>query len=1342
MSQENNYNLNEIEFDPFAGPEVSKFIPATEPQLEIWMSCHIGADDANRCYNESVSLELKGVLNKEALSKALQEIVNRHEALRCVFSTDGKQICVYKEMHLPLAYEDLTNRDFAVRQQYIQEILHKNALTSFDLLNGPLIRVSLFRLSDTEHYLLLTAHHIICDGWSLGLILEELSKLYNAYSYGQEPDLPIPGSFSRFATDELSFSHTEEYKKVEDYWINKYSDTVPELNIPTDFPHPAKRTYKSHRDDYSLEPLLVDSIKKLGATSGTGFVTTILAAFEVYFQQLSGQSDIIIGLPSAGQSAANNYSLVGHCVHLLPIRSHNEEDVTFKEYLEIRRPLILDDYEHQNITMGALLKKISIARDPSRVPMVPVVLNIYSGIEEGVHFTDLEHKLHYNPREYETFELFLNIVSEKGGVTIEWSYNTQLFQATTIRQMMADFELLLKIITTEPDRKIKDISLGHRETLSAPIERNNISIDFPRDTPLHHLTRDVARRYPNKVAVRSGSVTLTYKDLNKKANQLAAYLIKKGIKAGDIVGVALDRTPELLITLVGILKAGAAYLPIDPEYPKARIDFMLSDSAAKLVITSLKYTGNYSNDIEELCIDEIQHELSRFSKDNVRTPMDGSSLAYILYTSGSTGMPKGVLIEHHSLVNFLLSMQKKPGITDKDKLLAITTISFDIAGLELFLPLISGAEIVLADTETAKDGRLLLEVLKKEKITILQATPSTWQMILNSKWSGKLPVKALCGGEALTRALADKLIARSSSLWNMYGPTETTIWSCIKEIKAKDGVITIGHPIDNTQVYILDDNKKELRPGITGNIYIGGDGVARGYHNRPELMEDRFIPDTFGADPSKHLYCTGDMGRVLQNGEIQFAGRKDHQVKLRGYRIELGEIENTLERITVIKQAVAVVHDERIIAYIITDTKSSRTPSNDNEITESSPEHIHEWRAQLKQHLPAYMLPNTFIDMQAFPLTPNGKIDRAALPKPSAGTRQKRTEYSPPRNTMEKLLVDIWQDVLDIDKIGIHDDFFELGGHSQIGMLAMAKLEQETGKRLPLVSLFEATTIEKLAQLANTDESTIRWNSLVPIKATGNKLPIYIVHGYGMNVLSFRLIARNMDEEQPVYALQAQGLNGRDEPPDNMEDIAALYVAEILMKNPADEFALSGYSYGGTIAFEMAKQLQAMGKKVKMLAMFDAYADNSMYTDKGWVRLSKKIKRQVPKLLFILKSLATYPKDTLKYQLSFLKKVSDRISPAEVTSIEDTLHDAKLTEIYERAYVNYKLTPYDGVIDLFKVKKRIYYIDNPKYMGWKHYAKQIVIHKVSGDHKTFYRPPFDKAFARKLQATLDERVKQ
>jgi amino acid adenylation domain-containing protein len=1328
-----------VEFDPFAGPKLLRLVPITESQAEIWAACLIGGDDANRAYNESVTLRFTGPLDRAALEHALASIVQRHESLRSAFSADGKCSCVFQEMPIELACQDISTVSAAEQAQLVATYLRQDSQHLFNLLDGPLLKAGLLRLAAEEHHFVLTVHHIICDGWSLGILLQDLGRFYSAYCQKQHPNLFTATPFSQYADQQLVFSRSPAYQEIEQFWLDQYQGDVPVLTLPTDFSRSAVRTYQSARADYPLAPELVAEVKKIGISAGCSFVTTLLAAFEVLLYQLTGQDELVVGLPAAGQSATGMPRLVGHCVNLLPLRSHPRSDISFTEYLRQRKTAIFDAYEHQQLTFGSLLKKLRLARDASRVPLVPVVFNIDLGLANEVKFYGLAYQLISNPRAYENFELFLNASGSEQALTLEWSYNTALFKPETIANMMAGFRSLLREIGQKPTASLWQLTLGNAAALALDYQALNASAQpYPHHKALHQLIAEQAQATPHYLALKFRNTEFTYAALDKKANQLANYLRYQGVQAADVVAIAVERSPELMIALLATMKCGAIYVPLDPTYPQDRLEFMLTDSVAKFVLSSAQTAPAFATSAQTILIGTALSEAASYSDQEPSVRVSSEQILYILYTSGSTGKPKGVQITHRNVVNFLCSMRQEPGIIAADKLLAITTISFDIAGLELFLPLVSGAAVILADAAATKDGKELLRLMQDEQITLMQATPASWRMLLNSGWDAPLPLKALCGGEALPLDLAKQLLSKSQSVWNLYGPTETTIWSSVKKLNHSDQLITIGRPIANTQFYVLDEHQHPVAAGEIGELCITGDGVAQGYLQRPALTAEKFIANPYSDQLGALLYRTGDLGRLLDSGDLQCLGRIDHQVKIRGYRIELGEIEQALMALDDVREAVVIAHepypnDERLLAYVV--------PTSD--CAALNQKHASGlWRKALQKQLPAFMVPHDFMIVATLPLTLNGKVDRKALLPQVAHTSVAPTTLATrvaPRTDVEKIVATIWQECLRVKEVDVFDDFFEIGGHSLIAVQVMNRLENATGKRLPLSTLFEHSTVEKLAAVLELDSKSITWDSLVPIKTHGTKTPLYIVHGAGFNVLIFNALSRNMDPDQPIYGLQAKGLNGIEEPLDSVEAMAAHYVAAITAANPTGPYALAGYSFGGIIAFEMARQLTAAGKTVKFLGMFDTYAYQS---DCDYSKLEKGLRKGwflVKRFLYSFVLLKNNPKRKINAEIQSLKRYTiDRMRYNVAQQYETTFgHPYKLGQMNETAQRNYRLMPQSIAVHLFRNKDKVFYMEDFKYLGWKPFALNgLHIYDIPGDHNRLFAPPHDKESARILQAAL------
>ena len=1314
-------------FDPFAGPELECVVYTTKAQSEIWSACYLGGKDAARAFNESVSIDFIGLLDTLEMEKAIQKLVERHEALRATFSTDGAHMSIYKDFAIELTNIDLSTLDEITKKQAVDQYLKKDVHTVFDLVRGPLIKFGLLKLSEKNHRLVITVHHIICDGWSIGIMLQDLGSLYSAYVENRIPELTLPILFSTYANEEQLFAKSDENKEIEKFWYDIYNNSIPIVDVPTDRPRPSIRTYKSQRLDFAFDTNLLSNLKKTGLSIGASLVSTLLTSFEVFLYQLTGQDDIVVGLPYAGQPINGMNHLIGHCVNLLPLRSKPVPEMSFLAYLKQRKSELFDAYDHSKLTFGRLLQTLSIARDASRIPLVPIAFNIDLGMIDGVHFSNLSYKLISNPRAYEAFEIFVNASGDEKNLVFEWSFNEALFKPETITKMMNSFENIIRQISEDPSKTLQEITFQDFTIQYAPL--NETTTSYPH-IPLHDLFAQQAKKLPKNIALEFLDNTISYEKLNIKTNQMAHYLKELGFGQGDIIAVSMPRSPELVISLIAIMQCGSAYLPLDPEYPISRLQFMLDDSDAKFLLTTKELSASLPKLTNTILIEDAIASLNQYPVTNLEIQINHEEVAYLLYTSGSTGNPKGVPITHKNLVNFLCSMALEPGIFENDRLLSITTISFDIAALELYLPLIKGATLILADHETARDGRLLLELIEKEKINFLQATPTTWAMLLDSGWSKSLPLKALCGGEAMTADLAKELIFKCDSVWNVYGPTETTIWSSIKQVKADDTLITIGKPIANTQFYIINEHSQLVAQGNVGEIAIGGDGVASGYWKRAELTKEKFIRTSHYTTNNNILYRTGDLGRLLATNEIECLGRIDQQVKIRGQRIEPGEVEEALLLIDDIKFVVVLANENFLIAHIV--------PNGSIEYAEHQ---ISSWRDTLNSQLPPHLVPQDFNILEKLPTTPNGKIDRKAL---SQYKINKKGNYTYPKTETEKLVAEIWKKCLNIEMVDIYSNFFEIGGHSIVAVKVMNEIEKATGKRFPLSSLFEYSTVDSFAKLLERSEK-IKVDCLVSLKAKGSKIPLFIIHGAGLNVLNFVNLSKHFDEEQPIYGIQGTTKN-YDEWYNSIEDMASHYIDAIVKINPIGPYALAGFSFGGIIAFEMTRQLKELGKEVSLTALLDSYVDSSYYYEtfnrKKLIRYYDRTHRRLNFLKEMLMSWKAF-KMRINAKKEYILKThfgkNNEMSELEILALEKFTEADKMVE----KIVNlYHLKPQCFKIDLFRSKDDMHYKLDPTHLGWKKAALDgVTVHDIPGNHLDILAPPNDKVLARLLQDILNKNHK-
>ncbi|MDF5728544.1 MAG: amino acid adenylation domain-containing protein [Rhizonema sp. PD38] len=1080
-------------------------IPLSFAQQRLWFLDQLESNSG--LYNIPIGLRLVGTLNIAALEQSLEELIDRHEALRTNFVTvDGKPLQIIQTVtNWTVTVVDLQHLPLTEQKTAAQKLLEQQSIEPFDLADDALIRAILIVLSPTEQWLLVCMHHVVCDGWSIGVFVQELEALYNAYLEGKpSPLLPLPIQYADFALWQRQWLVGEVLQNQLSYWEKQLANAPTILPLPTDRPRPAVQTFNGSYHVFTLSVELTQRLLQLSQKLGCTLFMTLLAAYNILLYRYTGQEDILVGTPIAYRDHTEIERLIGFFVNTLVMRTEISGDRSFNELLSRIREMALSAYAHQDLPFEMLVEALQPERDLSHTPLFQVMFVLLNAPMSQLELTELS--VSSLPIEITTakFDLTLSMENTPGGLFGWWEYNTDLFDSSTIERMTGHFVTLLEAIVANPQERISQLPmLTASEQQQLLVEWNDTQVDYAFDKCIHQLFEDQVQRTPDAVAVVFENQQLTYHELNCRANQLAHYLRSLGVGADVLVGICVERSSEMVVGLLGILKAGGAYVPLDPEYPQERLRFILEDAQVSVLLSQHHLVEKLpecqaqliSLDTNWQMISQLPQEnpislrVRQFRLDgnrpsgspvphrdgnrqdggwshqdsNCLTDVQASNLVYVIYTSGSTGQPKGVQISHKSVSNFLSAMQQCPGITKQDTLLAITTISFDIAALEIFLPITVGASMVIARRDVTLDGKELFDLLVKSKVTIMQATPATWRLLLDSNFQSS-NLKILCGGEALPWDIVNKLLARSSSMWNLYGPTETTIWSSVCQLESNESLISIGRPISNTQIYILDQNLQLVPIGVPGELYIGGVSLARGYLNRSELTQEKFIPNPFvggrgeteyQSSNSERLYKTGDLARYLADGNIEYLGRIDNQVKMRGFRIELGEIEAALSQHKDVQTSVVIVRednesDKRLIGYIV--TQPEQTPT------------ISQVRSFLKSKLPEYMVPSTIVILESLPLTPNGKVNRRALPAPEPNS-ELLEKYVAPRTPIEEILALIWQQVLKVELVGRHDNFFTLGGHSLLATQLVSRIRTNLVVEMPLRELFAAPTIAQLAPL-------------------------------------------------------------------------------------------------------------------------------------------------------------------------------------------------------------------------------------------------------------------------------------
>ncbi|WP_281337148.1 non-ribosomal peptide synthetase [Flavobacterium eburneipallidum] len=1327
---ENLSQNNKTQIETYSS-EIENVINTTNSQLEIWTDCLIGSSDANKAYNLSYSIKLNGTLVVEALENAINTLVQRHECLRASFSSDGVYMNIYKDLKIEIAHNDISQLTSDEKEKAIESSIDKEVNAVFDLVKDPLFKVKLIKVDALENIVILTHHHIIGDGLSINIIVEELGILYTSFIENTVPSLKTPQRFSDYAQKVNSLIDSSEYKKIEEYWLTTYKESVPVIELPIDFSRPELRTYNSQRLDFPIEDSLVNSLKELANSASCSLTTALLSAYEVFLNKITGQSDLVVGLPVSGNWRYDMKHLIGNCANLLPLRTKVNPKISFSEYLSQRNPELSEAYTNHQLSFGHLLQKLAIARDPSRIPLVPVTLTVdlSRNIENDFSLGGLTHEFKINPRKFASFEFQLHVCRTKNGPVFQCSYNTTLFKEETIKQMMVSFEEIIEKLIANPKAPLAETING--DYLAAYEALNDTETPYP-NVGLAEILSQQAEKTPNNIAIEYIGTKITYQELHIKVNQFAHYLTAQGVQSGDYIAVSYPRSPELVYAILAIIQCGAAYLPLDHEYPIKRVEYMIQDSEAKFLVTSQKLALSLPQCPNTILIDDAMASLHQYPETKLEAVVDPENVLYLLYTSGSTGKPKGAKITNRNVVNLFCSLEIEPGIKETDRVPFISTISFDIASFELFFPLFKGAVLVIPEHETPSDGRLFYEMLDNEKISLVVATPTTYQMLLDSGWSKKLPIKIWCCGEPLPAKLAKELIEKSDELWTLYGPTEVTIFSSCKHIKDEETIISVGGPIANMQYYIVDEHLNLLPPNAIGEIAIGGDGVGKGYLGKPELTASKYIKNIFSDKEDAIMYLSGDIGKLLPSKEVMCLGRVDHQVKVRGHRIEIGEIEHALTSIKGIKSAIVLAKTDILVAFIVVDY----------EIT-SELEEIRLWRNELASQLPNFMVPHVFHILEKMPRTLNDKIDRVALLEYKSNAEISQ-EYTAPRTNEEKLVAGIWQEILKVEKVDIFSNFFEMGGHSIMALNVMIKIEKATGKRIPLSALFQHSTVEKLAKLLNSENEIIS-DHLVAIKPNGNKTPLFMVHGAGLNILNFANVINHFDADQPVYGFQGIGPNGYDNWFESIEAMAACYIDSMLKANPKGPYAVAGFSFGGVVAFEMARQLKEQGKTVSAIALLDTYVDSSYYeATYERKKRARYLDRTYKRLNFLKQMLTSWSMLKLRFNSKkdhILKNHfgvnKNPLSEQELVAQEEfEIAAAMVDKIVDR----YHLKPQDLEVDLFRSKDDPNFKLDPIYLGWKKAASRgINIHNIPGNHLNMVAPPNDKILAKEIQNLLDKR---
>lgn len=1306
-------------------------IQLTEAQTEVYLAAMVG-NAASCAYNEGVSVTLEGALDAEKLGAALNDVVARHEALRASIVRNGEALRIVPRLEIALPLHDFSGPDGGIQ---LKSLLDEEARLAFGLAAGPLLRAHLVRQAPERHVLVLTAHHIVCDGWSMNTVLSELGACYAARLEGAAADLPAPLRFSAYAKERAKPKADDA--KAEAYWLGEYEDLPPPLELPSDRPRPAVKSFAGATYSDHLDAALVTAVKKAGATQGATLFATLLAAVQVLLGKLGNETDIALTVPMAAQALLDDEILVGHAVDFLPVRGKFDAKQPFAAHLATMKAKLLSAIDHQSYTYGTLVRKLAMPRDPSRAPITDVQFNLERFGGE-LEFAGLKASPKSNPKAFVNFDLFLNLAETGDGIKVDVDYSTDLYDEGTIRRWIGHMRTLLTAIARDLSQPIAELSLLSADEQRWLIEAVNASAaTFPRDKTLSELVEAQAAKMPDATAFACKGEALTYAELETQANRVASHL-RGLLPAGRArVAVALPRTLDLPVALLAVLKSGNAYVPLDPTHPKVRL-------AATLAAADISVLVCADDEIAALAGGGIKVVRSdRPLPDGpatVRQRIDPDSAAYVIFTSGSTGTPKGVEISHRSLVNLLTSMANEPGFGASDTIVAVTTISFDIAGLELFLPLIAGGGCVIAESDDVRDGNALARLVDQSGATVLQATPSLWSMLLEAGLKTGAHLKMLCGGEALPRDLADRLLANGGELWNVYGPTETTIWSSAGRVTPGDGPIVIGAPVANTEFHILGPDDRLVAPGVSGEVWIGGEGLARGYFNRPDLTAAAFRTIDIGGAP-RRLYRTGDIGRRLADGSIQLLGRRDHQIKLRGYRIELEDIEAHLRRAPGVAAAAVALQaetqgDPRLVGYYVVAGSIEPTPQS--------------LGAHLAEYLPNYMVPTLWQRLERLPLTANGKLDRKSLPRvvtaPAAMPAAAGADDLSEVGVFENTVAETWASLLGIEKVGADTNFFEAGGHSILAMRLMSRLQDALQRPMPVGDLYKYPRFGDFLARIKQSSSDSQVSKIIRIQPKGSRPPLIVLN----NAWNLFPLSRALEEDRPLISIQFVDRTVSE--PKNavpFDEVVGEAISLIRTAQPKGPYALMGHCVLGSIALEAARRLKDQGEEVTLVAMLDS-EPNCIFKDipvtervaNYWVielrRLRWYFDLWTKGKVNIAHILARY---SLARQLG-LVRLTRMFGLKERWPIED-FH----TQHYVDAYFDFATRPYDGDVVLYRATphEKPGFLERwlPWALPWKAIIKdRLTIEDVKVQHREIFREPAARMIGghlSRLLASLEER---
>jgi amino acid adenylation domain-containing protein/FkbH-like protein len=1324
--------------------------PLSFAQQRLWFLDQL--EPNSPLYNVPTMVQLSGALNLEAFRRALDGLMSRHESLRTRFvDAEGSPAQVIdKTLRLNLDFHDLTHRPPDQREAEAKELVRQEVNRPFNLSSGPPIRALLVRVKPEEHWFVLNLHHIVSDEWSLKICFQELKELYTACCEERASHLPeLPIQYADYSVWQREWLKGDVLEEQLAFWREQLAGPPPVLELPTDHPRPAMQTFRGTIQTRVLRRALSESLTQLGARHGATLFMVTLAAFKTLLHRYTQEQDLVIGSPIAGRNRMETEQLVGFFVNTLLLRTDVSGDPAFEELLRRVRETTLNAYAHEDLPFEKLVEKLHPERAATHMPFTRIMFALQNSTLEEMKWPNLTLRFVDCETGTAKFDLTLVLQVTNHGLVAQAEYNRDLFEAASMARLLEHFEILLEGIVENPARRLSELPLlGEAERRQVVIEWNSTKTDYPREKCIHELFEAQVERTPNAPAVVFGKQSVTYAQLNHRANRLARYLQRYSVGPDVLVGLCLERSVEMIVGMLAILKAGGAYVPIEATYPRERLTFMLADAGAPVLLTQQRLLSRLPKSANALCLDSDWELIARESRQNPSRAVSPDDLAYVIYTSGSTGTPKGVAVPHRA-VNRLVLNTNYIQFNRDDRVAQVSNASFDAATFEIWGALLNGATLVGITRDVALSPVDFARELREQNISAMFLTAALFNQVTAEAPDAFSTVRtAMFGGEAgdpksVARVLKHK---PPRHLVNGYGPTENTTFSACYEVRAMAETATsvpIGRPISNSQCYILDTRLNPMPVGVPGELHVGGDGLARGYWNRPQLTAQKFIPNPFL--PGTLIYKTGDLARWLPDGNLEFLGRLDEQVKIRGFRVELGEIESILGRHPAIRECAVVMrkdetgHD-RLLAYFVCNGK--RVPSFD------------ELLRFLNERLPDYMVPAAFVSLDALPLTPNGKVDRKALPEPGNG-RPLVEGLATPRDAVELKLTEIWENVLDVHPIGIEDKFFDLGGHSLLAVKLISQIEKVFGRRLRVATVFQAPTIEQLAAVIREEiqEGTaLAGTALVEIQAQGSRPPLFLVHGAGGGMFwGYVNLSRHLGADQPVYGLKSRGLDGREEL-GSIEEMAAHYVADIRALQPHGPYHLGGYCFGGNVALEMARQLQAGGEEVALLALLNCSPPNSEYERIPWtpswfLRFGRNLlywaeyfRHWTPAQR---REFFRWKKEVIKQRVARVFKQGSsaplKVDAGNLVDLSSFPADQrKLWRTHIGALLEYHPQAYSGRVHLFRSPGHPMLCSFDPDYGWGALASGVDISIVPGVHEKILEEPCVRSLAKELKARLDQ----